>query len=385
MANAVIVSFRVGRFPMRAGWLAAAAMLFGLGCPALAQDARSISEKLPLFARNHCETHRDPANQMICGDPDLTAAGEKLGVGIQERLNRLADRRVAIEDNAQWAKDRNRSCGIFGRTAVRPDDFDRVKACLLLEIEERTAVLRDPNFDCLAANSAAGALTCSEPALELGETELNVLVRALIGKLKDDEAQEAFAEFARWIRDRDRKCNLAGKDNVPLAELPPSSDDCLEDWLKEMTAGMTAAKSDPKRVFGRRIPASRPNADAVDLCVSQIHAQNSCGDFLRVRRVYELDNQVAEQGALVTAGIEMVVLSPFAICSPVASNCTGTCWDVGTGKAGPAPPNSRDSFAVTSRVRIEKSFSFQKTDNGRWRCSATALQPIASGVTYSGP
>jgi uncharacterized protein YecT (DUF1311 family) len=370
---------------MRAGWLVAATVLFGLACPVLAQDARSLSDKLPLFAKNQCETHRDPANQIICGDPALDTAGEKLGVAIQERLNRLADRRVAIEDNAQWNKDRNRSCGILGRTAVRPDDLDRVKACLLLEIEERTAVLRDPNFDCLAANSAAGALICSEPTLELGETELNVLVRALIGKLKDDEAQEAFAEFARWIRDRDRKCNLAGKDNVPLAELPPSSEDCLETWLKDMTAGMTAANNDPKRVFGRSLAASRPNADAVDLCVLQIHAQNACGDFLRVRRVYELDNEVADKSALVTAGIEMVVLSPFAVCSPVASNCTGTCWDIRTGKPGPAPPNSRDSFALTARVRIEKSFSFQKTDNGRWRCTATALQPLASGITYGAP
>jgi len=370
---------------MRASWLVAAAIHLGLACPALAQDVRAIGDRLPLFAKNHCESHRDAASQMICGDPDLDAAGDKLGVAIQERLNRLADRRAAIEDNAQWIRDRNRSCSIFGRSAVRPDDFDRVKACLLLEIEERTAVLRDPNFDCLAANSAAGALICSEPTLELGETELNVLVRALIGKLKDDDAQEAFAEYARWIRDRDRKCNLAGKDNVPLAELPPSSGDCLENWLNEMTAGMTAAKNDPKRVFGRRLAASRPNADAVDLCVSQLHAKNACGDFLRVRRVYELDNEVADQGALVTAGIEMVVLSPFAVCSPVASNCTGTCWDIKTCKAGPAPPNSRDSFSVTARIRIEKSFSFQKTDNGRWRCTAAALQPVTSGVSYSAP
>jgi uncharacterized protein YecT (DUF1311 family) len=370
---------------MRAVWLVAVAIQLALACPALAQDARSINDKLPLFAKNRCETQRDPANQMICGDPTLNAASEKLGGAIQERLNRLADRRVAIEDNAQWIRDRNRSCGIFGRSAVRPEDFERVKACLLLELEERTAILRDPNFDCLAANSAAGGLICSEPTLELGETELNVLVRALIGKLKDVEAQEAFAEYARWIRDRDRKCNVAGKDNVPLAELPPSSEDCLENWLSEMTEGMTAAKNEPKRVFGRHLNASRPNADAVDLCVSQIHAQNSCGDFLRVRRVYELDNQVADQSALVTAGIEMVVLSPFSVCSPVASNCTGSCWDLRSGKAGPVPPNSRDSFAVTYRVRIEKAFSFQKTDNGRWRCTATALQPVASGITYSGP
>jgi len=367
---------------MRAVWLAAALVQLGLAHAALAQDSHSIGEKLPLYATNHCERHRDPANQLLCGDRDLAAAAEKLSAAIQERFNRLADRRIAIEENAEWIKDRNRSCGVFGRDPVRVEDFERMKACLLLEIEERIATLHDPNFDCLAANTAAGSLICSEPTLALGETELNGLVRALIGKLKEDEAQEAFAEYARWIRNRDRKCNLAGKDNVPLAELAPSQD-CLEDFLKEMTAGMLAAKGDPKRVFGRDLPASRPNADSVDLCVSQIHAKNSCGDFLRVRRVFELDNQVANQNALVTVGIEMVVLSPFAACSSIASNCTGTCWDLKTGKAGPSSPTNRDSFPVTVRLRIEKAFPFQKTENGRWRCNASALQPVGSGMAYS--
>src|SRR5690349_16560575 len=158
---------------MRAIWFVAVAIQLGLAHAALAQEANSIGDKLPLFAKNHCETQKDPAGQLMCGDPDLNAAGDKLSMAIQERLNRLADRRVAIEDNAQWIKDRNRSCGIFGRSPLRSDDFERVKACMVTEIEERIAILRDPNFDCLAANSAAGSLICSEPTLELGETELN--------------------------------------------------------------------------------------------------------------------------------------------------------------------------------------------------------------------
>jgi hypothetical protein len=86
----------------------------------------------------------------------------------------------------------------------------------------------------------------------------------------------------------------------------------------------------------------------------------------------------------VTAEIEMVVLVPFAVCSPVASNCTGTCWDIRAGKPGPSQPNNRDSFGVTQRIRIEKSFAFQKTENGRWRCDLTALKPVDLGVALSG-
>jgi len=39
---------------------------------------------------------------------------------------------------------------------------------------------------------------------------------------KEDDAGEAFAEYERWSRERDRQCNLVGKDNVPLEELSSS-------------------------------------------------------------------------------------------------------------------------------------------------------------------
>jgi uncharacterized protein YecT (DUF1311 family) len=377
---------------MRISFLAFIAILFALA-PAFAQNApetdHSISEKLPLFVKNHCETHKDPANQLICADPELGVAAAKLSAAIQERLNRLADRPVAIEENAEWVRDRNQSCGIFGREPVRYADTDTVTACLLKEIEERIAILRDPNFDCLAANTPAGNLICDNPSLEIAEVDLNREVLSLISKIPEGEQKQAFAEYARWIRDRDRKCNLAGKDNVPLAELS-SSEGCLSDFMRDTTAEMAGAKGDPKRVFGRNRPSTLPNADAVDLCVAQIHAANTCDDFLRVSRVFEVNSQVAEQSAQVTAEVEMIVLAPFGVCSPIASSCTGSCWNVGEGKAVksamptiPPAPAYRDNFAVSRRIRIEKAFAFQKADNG-WHCNATALAPIDLGVTASG-
>lgn len=367
---------------MRAIVLAIVAVQVGLALPAFADNAddadRSISDVLPLFNKNHCEKIRDPAEQMFCGDPELDAAAVKLNGATQDRLNRVADRRHAIEENVQWIRDRNLSCGINGQEAVRFEDIEPVNVCLLKETEERIAILRDRNFDCLAANTAAGALICSDPALAIAEMELNEHALALIGKLNEDEAKDAFAEFARWTRDRDRKCSLVYKENVPLSELS-SSESCLADYLSQKTAEIVAAKDDPRRVFGRHLPSPTPNADAVDACVSQIHAANTCEDFLRVIRVFEIDSEVAEQSALVTAEVEMVVLSPFAVCSPVASSCTGTCWDLKSGKAAPSPA-SRDSFGVAHRLRIEKAFAFQKTDGGSWRCNATALQPVDFGV-----
>ncbi|MGY4381898.1 uncharacterized protein YecT (DUF1311 family) [Bradyrhizobium sp. i1.3.6] len=305
--------------------LSVLALLVLPAAPGSAQSGpsdRSIADRLPLFARNNCQQIRDPGNQLICGDAELAAAAEKLGTAIEARLARLPDRLPAIEENAIWIRQRNLGCGIVGQTAIRTDDFDRVKACLLKVTEERAAIVRDPDFDCLAANTAAGALICADPSLALTETELNSQVLGLIGRLDPTAARFAFAEYGRWTRERDRKCNLVGKENVPLAELS-SAEDCLADHLKRKTEEIAAAKGDPKKVFGRQVAARSPDTDAVDFCAARIHAANSCGNFLRINRVYALDSQVTDQEAQVTGEIEMVVLAPFTMCSKVASTCTG--------------------------------------------------------------
>jgi uncharacterized protein YecT (DUF1311 family) len=374
---------------MRAILLAIVAIqvVVGLEHPACAQGStetdRSISETLPLFGKNRCEEFKAPADQIICGDPELNDASARLKSAIQDRLNRLSDRRLAIAENAEWIRDRNSSCGIFGKESLRSEEVKPVKACLLKEMEERVAILEDPNFDCLATNTTAGALICSDPSLAQAEMELNGHVLGLITKLNENDARDAFTEYARWTRARDRRCDLVDKDNVPLQELS-SSEVCLAEYLRQKTEEVLATNGDPKRIFGRHSPSLSPDADAVDLCVAQIHSANTCEDFLRVHRVLEIDREVAAQDAVVTAEVEMVVLSPFAACSSIASGCTGTCWNLKSGKAEPTP-GSRDSFAVAHRVKIEKSFAFQKTDAGSWRCNSTALAPVDLGIALSGP
>jgi hypothetical protein len=36
-------------------------------------------------------------------------------------------------------------------------------------------------------------------------------------------------------------------------------------------------------------------------------------------------------------------------------------------------------------LNVEKTFAFQKTDSGTWRCNTPALQPVDFGVALSGP
>lgn len=391
---------------MRIVILAIAAALIGTGFSVRAEDTpepdRSLRDVLPLFETNRCAEVRDTAAQLFCGDPELRNAGARLNAAVEGRLNRIADRRMAIEENVEWIASRNLSCGIFHRQSTADLQVAPVKACLLKLTEERIAILNDPNFDCLANATTAGLLICGDPDLAIADKELNAQVLALIGKMKEDEAKAAFSEYARWVRSRDRKCDLDDKDNVPLAELLPS-ETCLSAQINHKIAEMIAARGDPKRVFGRLTVAATPDEDAVDLCVAQIHAANTCGDFLRVSRIIQIDTEVSAEQALVTAEVEMKVLSPFAVCSPVASGCTGSCWDLQSGQAkstlgssapgssspgssarGNSVPPSRESLPIAHRLRIEKSFAFQKTGDG-WRCNTPALQPIELGVALRGP
>ena len=51
----------------------------------------------------------------------------------------------------------------------------------------------------------------------------------------------------------------------------------------------------------------------------------------------------------------------------------------------PSPEVLRqDLCAVTQRIRIQKSFTFKKTENNRWRCEQPSLSPVDFGVALGG-
>jgi uncharacterized protein YecT (DUF1311 family) len=361
------------------GWAMSA---FAQGAPT---DAKGpMAEMLPLFAKNNCANLKDTAEQLFCGDPDLHALTPKLSSAAQARLSRILDRRAAIAENVEWITSRNSSCGIFGVQPVQPTAFTSVKACLIKATQDRITILLDANFDCLAANTTASLVICADPELAIADKELTAQVIALVGKLREDQAKGALAEHARWIRTRDRICELDDKDNVPLNELE-SSEPCLSDMIKQKLAEVAAAEGDPKKLFGKDMLSPSPDADAVDVCIGRIHAANTCENFLRISRVIQLDTEASEHEAIVTAAVEMKVTAPFSICSPIASNCTGTCWDLQTRQPKAAAASSRENVSVGYRLTVEKSFSFQKAKDGSWRCSTEALRPVEYGTAQRGP
>jgi uncharacterized protein YecT (DUF1311 family) len=164
----------IWRWEMRAIGLAIIAIQVGLTVAGKAETAaepdRSITGVLPLLVKNRCDDIRNPADQMFCGDPELNAVDVKLNAAIAARLNRIPNRNLAVVENAEWIRERNSSCGILGRLSVKGQEIKAVRDCLLKETKERIDILSDPNFDCLANNTTAGRLICSDPSLALAKT-----------------------------------------------------------------------------------------------------------------------------------------------------------------------------------------------------------------------
>ena len=138
-------------------------------------------------------------------------------------------------------------------------------------------ILADPNFDCLASNNAAGLLICSDPDLAAAKMEFNSKVRRPARQVDRRRSRES----ARWIpsvgaRERDRNCDLADKDNVPLEELS-SSEACLANYFKQKTAEIAAAKGDPKRIFARPLFSPLPRCQ----CRRSLRRAAPCRQYLR--------------------------------------------------------------------------------------------------------
>ena len=92
----------------------------------------------------------------------------------------------------------------------------------------------------------------------------------LIARLKETRRERRSPNSNDGAGNATANACLEDKDNVPLNELS-SSEGCLTDYFTRKLAEVVAAKGDPKKVFGRHQLSPSPDADAVDLCVAQIH------------------------------------------------------------------------------------------------------------------
>jgi hypothetical protein len=136
--------------------------------------------------------------------------------------------------------------------------------------------------------------------------------------------------------------------------------------------------------------SSSPDVSAVRQCMGLFYP-STCGS-VSIIDVRQVDRRITGTDATVIAEVDFRVGKPFAGCSPVAVNCTGTCWDMDPTKVRSTPdatlammplppPNAQQNnwFIAGQGLRIRKRFEFQKFESG-WRCTNKAMGPLEGAI-----
>jgi uncharacterized protein YecT (DUF1311 family) len=99
-----------------------------------------------------------------------------------------------------------------------------------------------PSFDCAQAKSAAATLICADAELATLDGELGVAFRKRKAQIPGSDQSKLVAEQLAWIRDRNARCELNGKNGAATAALA-SAKPCMATAIQERIGFFSQAES----------------------------------------------------------------------------------------------------------------------------------------------
>ena len=92
-----------------------------------------------------------------------------------------------------------------------------------------------PSFDCAQAKTAAARLICADGQLARLDDVLGVAFRKRRAQISGPDQSKFVGEQLAWIRDRNARCELDGKNGAAI-EVLASSKPCMVSVLRERIA-----------------------------------------------------------------------------------------------------------------------------------------------------
>jgi uncharacterized protein YecT (DUF1311 family) len=87
---------------------------------------------------------------------------------------------------------------------------------------------QQPSFNCATAKTASARLICSDPELSNADGALGKAFQGAVRSLEGKQKAAKIQEQVKWIRERNTRCQLDGKPDVPIEELSSSKPCMLE-------------------------------------------------------------------------------------------------------------------------------------------------------------
>jgi uncharacterized protein YecT (DUF1311 family) len=98
-----------------------------------------------------------------------------------------------------------------------------------------------PSFNCAKAESASARLVCSDAELSKADADMAVAYQSALNEGKDEGDRKALKKMQlAWIKARNSKCGLDGKNNVLLGELTPAKPCFLDAYKRQKIMLVTA-------------------------------------------------------------------------------------------------------------------------------------------------
>jgi TPR repeat protein/uncharacterized protein YecT (DUF1311 family) len=112
-----------------------------------------------------------------------------------------------------------------------------------------------PSFDCAMAKTAAARLICADGELARLDGQLGAAFQKRKAQVSGADLSKVVAEQLAWIRSRNTRCALDGKDSAAIAVLG-SSKPCVASTIRERIAFLTQTVATSKNAGGPPEPAS---------------------------------------------------------------------------------------------------------------------------------
>jgi uncharacterized protein len=132
---------------------------------------------------------------------------------------------------------------------------------------------------CRFGTTAAGRLLCANPKLASMDLKLSRVIREAKQGLTPEKRKALEDDQRAWIRDRNGKCGLQGKDSAPLDQLR-RSEKCVEDEISQRIALLQnraqadSTKPDPcqsAKGASARLICSDPHLAEINLALSKAY------------------------------------------------------------------------------------------------------------------
>jgi len=122
---------------------------------------------------------------------------------------------------------------MFGAQSEAPGEIARTHAGASQMLVPRGS--EKPSFDCAKAKTAAARLICADAELARLDSELGVALRKRTAQISVPDRSNFVAEQVAWLRDRNTRCDLDGKNSAAI-EVLAGAKPCMVKAIRERIA-----------------------------------------------------------------------------------------------------------------------------------------------------